>query len=86
MDIIDLWKLGDALFVEVCFCLISGLKLKLVNIIFTFIQKTHGLILPDWARDNFKRITDSLRWGFYFDYRTVEMARLFAGKFHKFCC
>jgi len=43
------------------------------------IEKSYGFELPDWAERNFDQIIDSLGWGFYFDYRLPEMAKLTAG-------
>lgn len=46
---------------------------------FIELKKAYGFELPDWAEQNFDQIVSSLGWGFYFDYRLPEMAKLTAG-------
>ena len=46
---------------------------------FLFKKKTHNLTLPKWAEPILQKIMDNVRWGFYFDYRLPEMAKLQTG-------
>ncbi len=45
-------------------------------VIFKFSKKSNGLKLPEWAELNFDRIFESLKWGFYFDFRLTEMGKI----------
>ena len=74
----DLWLVGDVLFVEVNTCL--SLKFYLFLILSISVKKkTHNLSLPTWAETIYQKIMDNVRWGFYFDYRVPEMAKLQIG-------
>lgn len=44
-----------------------------------FVEKTHGLKLPDWVGPIYDRLRYSHGWGFYFMYKNIESARLRAG-------
>jgi hypothetical protein len=44
-----------------------------------FIEKGYNLTLPKWSEEIYQRVIENVRWGFYFDYRLPEMARLQTG-------
>jgi hypothetical protein len=52
----------------------------MINFYVFFSKKSHNLTIPKWAEAIFQQIKDTVRWGFYFDYRLPEMAKLQIGK------
>lgn len=44
-----------------------------------FVEKTHGLKLPEWVEPIYDQLLHSLGWGFYFMFRLPEMAKLQSG-------
>ena len=47
-------------------------------------KKSHDLKLPDWAEQNFDKVLRLMDFGFYFDYRLPEMAKLTTGTLRTF--
>lgn len=44
-----------------------------------YVERTHGLELPEWAKSIYDHIFESRGWGFFFRNRSPEMARLQSG-------
>ncbi len=44
-----------------------------------FVERTHNLTLPDWVLPIYDQLQESKGWGFYFNNRLPEMAKLQAG-------
>ena len=78
MNLDDEWRIGDCLFVEVQILTILILIIECETVTINF-KKTHGLTLPEWADNIYDRLFHSLGWGFFFNYRLTEMAKLQSG-------